>query len=185
MEGILAKKRAKMANNLIPFSHRSGKILDIGSGSQPFFLLNVEFSEKYGLDKVVSANAYRHLINFTNYNIEEGTLPFENDYFDVITMLAALEHIQPKSVLRVLREVFRVMRPNGVLIITTPAGYTAGALRIMSKLKILSSTEIEDHKNVYNHKKIGSLLEAAGFKKEKMSFGFFEFFMNLWIVATK
>ena len=36
LESFLSKKRANTVNGLIPISHRSGKILDIGCGSGYF-----------------------------------------------------------------------------------------------------------------------------------------------------
>ncbi|MDP2947815.1 MAG: hypothetical protein Q8N88_06895, partial [Nanoarchaeota archaeon] len=50
LEKYLAKKRAHMANKLIPESLRRGRILDVGCGETPFFLLNTKFNEKYGID---------------------------------------------------------------------------------------------------------------------------------------
>ncbi len=40
LERFLAKKRAKMANEIIPLALRTGRILDIGCGPFPYFLLN-------------------------------------------------------------------------------------------------------------------------------------------------
>ena len=37
LEGVLAKKRASLANSLIPASLRTDRILDIGCGSIRFF----------------------------------------------------------------------------------------------------------------------------------------------------
>ena len=54
LEKFLAKKRLQMANKLIPTSFRQGKILDIGCGSYPYFLLNTPFRKKYGIDPHVS-----------------------------------------------------------------------------------------------------------------------------------
>jgi hypothetical protein len=51
-ESFLAKQRAKIADKLIPSTHRKGRILDIGCRVYPIALLSIEFSEKYGLDKV-------------------------------------------------------------------------------------------------------------------------------------
>ena len=52
LERFLARKRACMANQLIPSHLRNGRILDIGCGSFPYFLLNTVFTEKCGLDKI-------------------------------------------------------------------------------------------------------------------------------------
>ena len=54
LESFLSKKRANTVNGLIPISHRSGKILDIGCGKYPFFLLNTDFAEKYGIERIAT-----------------------------------------------------------------------------------------------------------------------------------
>jgi hypothetical protein len=43
-ERFLADKRISLANKLIPDSHWQGRILDIGCGEFPYFLLNMTFS---------------------------------------------------------------------------------------------------------------------------------------------
>jgi hypothetical protein len=46
LEPLLARLRAERANNLIPRSLRSGRILDIGCGTYPYFLSTTAFSHK-------------------------------------------------------------------------------------------------------------------------------------------
>ena len=51
IEKFLAIKRAKLAHKLIPLLYTRGRILDIGSGVCPFFLIQTTLYEKNGLDK--------------------------------------------------------------------------------------------------------------------------------------
>lgn len=190
LEGFLAKQRAKIADKLIPSTNRKGRILDIGCGTYPIFLLNTEFSEKYGLDKVVKESHVKqfqnHKIALINYDIErEDILPFESKYFDVVTMLAVFEHIEPKRLVKILTEIYRILRFDGMYIMTTPAVWTDSLLRFMAKLRLVSSVEIEEHKDTYSHSRISSILQDANFSKEKLRFGYFEIFMNIWATATK
>ena len=109
LERFLAKQRSKIANKLISSTHRKGSILDIGCGVFPFFLLNTTFSEKYGLDKIIQGNYDKKFqeqkIAFINYDIErEKIMPFDSCYFDVVTMLVVIEHIQPKRIVEIARE---------------------------------------------------------------------------------
>jgi SAM-dependent methyltransferase len=46
-------------------------------------------------------------------------LPFRSDSFDVVTALDVLEHIQNDA--RALEEIFRVLRPGGILVASVPA----------------------------------------------------------------
>jgi len=189
-EQFLAKQRAKMANKLIPAQKRGGRILDIGCGIFPLFLQNTEFSEKYGMDKMAEQSDGHFLemqkITLKKYNIiEQNLLPFEDGYFDVVTMLAVFEHIEPKNLVEIMKEVNRVLKAGGMFVMTTPACWTDGLLRFMAKLKLISLIEIDDHRDVYNHSKISVILQKANFPEEKLKFGFFEVFMNLWVTAIK
>lgn len=145
------------------------------------------FREKYGVDRVVNKNGLKdissHLVEF---DLESGNvLPFDDGCFDVVTMLAVLEHLQPQKVFHILDECRWVLKDKGLFIITTPASWTEKLLRMMGALKLISPEEIEEHKDVYDHAKIALLLSSAGFKRERMKFGYFELFMNLWAMATK
>ena len=189
LESFLSKKRANTVNKLIPVSHRSGRILDIGCGTYPFFLLNTDFAEKYGIERIATQEIdqlNKQKIYIKSYDIEqEATIPYDDNYFDVLTMLAVFEHITINNLSKVLSEIHRVLKPGGKYIITTPTPVADVILTIMAKFKLISADLFGEHQDVYTHKKVASLLQSAGFQKEKISFGSFEIYMNLWIMATK
>ena len=175
-----------MAEKLVPDTLREGSILDIGCGSYPFFLLNTVFSEKHGLDKLHANKEYGQSVTVKNFDIETGCdIPYEDNSFSAITMLAVVEHVESHKIVKVLREVYRIMKPGGIFIVTTPAAWTDGILRTMAKLGLLSAEEINEHKDTYTHGKIRSLFQEGGFNKKNMRFGSFEVSMNLWATATK
>jgi SAM-dependent methyltransferase len=189
LEGYLSKLRMKMANCLIPDSLRTGRIVDVGCGSYPFFLLNTVFQEKYGIDKIakdITDDRDGIKIHISQYNFEnEGTLPYPDDFADIVTLLAVIEHIDSERVLNILREIKRILKNDGRLIITTPAAWTDSLLRLLAKLNVVSKEEINEHKDVYTHKKIETLLLQAEFKKDNMCCGYFELFMNIWATVKK
>jgi SAM-dependent methyltransferase len=190
LEGFLARQRARMANRLIPQSHRGGRLLDIGCGAYPYFLFHTQFREKYGVDQVVSealaaecVGNKTYLINFDIHRPE--ALPFKSQFFDVVTMLAVFEHVEPRRLPTLLGEIHRVLRPGGVFIVTTPAAWTDHLLRTMAKMRLVSPIEIDDHKDTYTHSKIAGYLDASHFRREKSKFGYFEFRMNLWASSER
>ncbi len=191
LEGILAKERCRIANRLIPAEKRSGKLLDIGCGSHPLFLTNTEFNGKFGLDKMVRPEQKvvlkeRHDISLVNYDVEQAReIPFESNSFDVVTMLAVFEHIEPELLPELLSEIHRILKPGGMYLLTTPAVWTDGLLRVLAKLRLVSPVEIEEHKDAYTHPRIGDLLARGGFDRGGMSFGYFEVYLNLWATAVK
>lgn len=212
-EHYLAKKRSKMANQLIPTSLRNGRILDIGCGTYPFFLEKTDFNEKYGIDKSdelaqytqyistphpppISSISYpsqlsqlsqsTHPIHLQQWDFEnQSELPFETGSFHVVTMLAVIEHLEPSNARQLISEIFRILQKDGLLILTTPAAWTNPLLHWMACLKLVSPLEINEHKDTYSHKKIAKLLQDCGFKKEFITLGYFELFMNLWTCGMK
>jgi ubiquinone/menaquinone biosynthesis C-methylase UbiE len=187
---FLAKQRYKIAQRKIRLANKSGRILDIGCGSHPLFLTSVNFTEKYGLDKNIEARVTDEMkkqgIVLINHYIEnEEKLPFEENFFDVVSMLAVFEHIEPKQLVRIHREINRVLKPGGIYVMTTPAFWTEGLLKFLAKLRLISRISISEHKGSYNCSMISSILQAADFPKENLRFGYFELFMNMWATATK
>ena len=117
----LAKKRAQLADSLIPRPFRSGRILDIGCGMNPAFLQTTAFSEKYGIDKAGSLSCHtkfdEQLITFIHHDIESGDpFPFYDEFCDVVTMLAVIEHISPNNLSKVIAELYRVLKRGGLLL---------------------------------------------------------------------
>lgn len=189
LDGILTRMRAKKVDELIPSIHRSGMILDIGCGTYPYFLLNTDFSEKHGLEKRTISDTTqfkKQKIYIKEYDLEQHvTIPYDNNSFDVLTMLAVFEHFDTGKLIQILNEVYRVLKPGGVYALTVPAGWTDKMLSILARFKLVSASLFNEHKDIYTHKKVASLLHLAGFQKEKMRFGYFEIYMNLWVMATK
>ena len=190
LEGFLSRQRWKIANRMIPKEYRKGRILDIGCGAYPFFLLNIDFSIKYGLEKTFRAEtedlSQSNNITVIHWDLEENhNLPLGNEYFDVITMLAVFEHIEPGKLTDILNEIYRILKPDGLFIMTTPAGWTETLLRIMASIGLVSRIEIEEHKDAYTHRKILSFLQKTKFSMDTIRCGYFEIFSNLWVVAKK
>jgi SAM-dependent methyltransferase len=189
LEGFLARQRASMADRLIPDAARSGRILDIGCGSFPLFLQTVRFAEKYGMDKMASSDALRFSgggISIAHRDIaEDQQLPYSDGFFDVITMLAVFEHIEPAHHPCILKEIYRTLRREGYFVMTTPAPWTDRILRLLASWNMVSGEEIEEHKGAYSHRIIADLLEKGGFDRSGMCFGSFEAGMNLWASARK
>jgi SAM-dependent methyltransferase len=188
LEGFLSAQRGQMADRLVPPGRR-GRVLDIGCGEHPRFLMSTTFAEKYGLDRLVDGQsdaARAHGITRMQCDIEiEERLPFDDGFFDVVTMLAVFEHIEPERLVRLVAEIRRILAPGGIYILTTPAVWTDGLLRVFAKLHLVNPVLLAEHKDAYSHAKIARILERGGFPRANMQFGYFELFMNVWATATK
>lgn len=185
LENILSKKRTKLALSKIPEDYYSGKILDIGCGLYPYFLSKIKFKEKYGLDKDVVniRNGKIKIIKMDLCNIKK--IPFENNTFDVITALAVFEHVERHIAIAITTEIFRILKKNGLFIMTTPARWTNYLLKILAKFNIVSIEEINEHKDLYTKTDLFNILEKSNFNEKNINIGSFEFFMNLYAVAKK
>ena len=186
LEDFLAKKRSLKAEALIPSGLRGGKILDLGCGIPPVFLLNTKFKHKYGLDLIVDEQLSRENIFLIKLDLEkEPRLPFESNFFDVVTMLAVFEHLEPARIIGVLQEIRRVLKPEGRLVITTPCPWSASLIILMAKLRLIDLEKVRGHQGAYGRRVIIRYLNEAGFERSKIRFGFFELFLNSWVYADK
>lgn len=190
LEGPLSRWRGNLADRLIPLGHRQGGILDVGCGAFPAFLVSTRFSEKYGLDQLPrppsSGLLQEYGIHYISHNIEQAPeLPFPSGRFDIVTLLAVLEHIEPGRLPALLLSIHRILKPGGMCLLTTPAPWADPLLKVMAKLRLVSPEEIEEHIEAYSPRRILSLLEKASFSPDKMRLGYFEFLMNTWATATK
>jgi len=190
LEGFLANQRSKVCNRKIPSEYRKGRVLDIGCGTYPLFLMSTKFSEKYGLDKIVTDNYlyqfHNHGITLINQDIQKKSkLPFDDEFFDVVTMLAVIEHIEPEKIVGIVSEICRILRRGGILIVTTPAFWTNKLLKFLSVLRLVSPVEIDEHKIYFTHQKLAYFLQGGGFENYNLQLGYFEVFMNIWATAMK
>ncbi|MEC4684611.1 MAG: class I SAM-dependent methyltransferase [Nitrospirota bacterium] len=97
------------------------KVLDVGchTGDMFFFLKDIA-SELHGLD--VNANALkvarnRYDAKTTLCNLR-APLPYKENYFDVVIASEIIEHIPDTDAF--LDNLYRVMKPGGYLMLTTP-----------------------------------------------------------------
>ena len=70
-------------------------------------------------------------------------LPFPNASFDVVTLLAVLEHVEAKETLAA--ETFRVLRNGGRLVATVPHPAVDDILKILVTLKLADGMALEEH----------------------------------------
>jgi SAM-dependent methyltransferase len=185
LEPFLARQRAKQANRRIPARLRKGRILDIGCGSFPYFLSHTYFAEKFAIDQLAPATTPPDIL-WTTLNLNaEPHLPFDDGYFDAITMLAVVEHLNPNSLVTLFREAYRTLKPGGVLIVTTPSAWSDTILHVMARVRLVSPEEINEHVYAYTLPLLGWYFGRAGFAMDKTRFGYFEMMMNMWAVATR
>jgi SAM-dependent methyltransferase len=185
LEPLLAQWRANKANGLIPDSLRTGRILDIGCGTYPYFLSHTHFKEKMAIDQLPPANVGEeikwHVVDLNS----APELPFENGHFNAITMLALVEHLNPQSMSQIFKECYRILAPDGILIATTPSAWSDPILKFMARVSLVSKEEIDEHVFAYTLPLLGWYYGQGGFAMDKVRFGYFEMGLNMWAAGTK
>lgn len=96
-------------------------------------------------------------------------LPVRPGLFDLVVCGEILEHLAPTRVLSFLREVARVMKPGGVLVLTTPnlLSLTNRGLMLLGQspfeLPVPSAGDTFGHIREYSKEDLTSLLSLSGF----------------------
>ena len=179
LEPILRKMRiAKVLPVLRQFPEC--KLLDVGCGREARFLKSVEpyIASGTGVDFKAPDLETKKLKTITVTLNDK--LPFEDDSFDVVSLMAVLEHLEKP--LDILKEIRRVLRKGGVLIGTVPSKTAKPVLEFLSyKLGIVNEAEIRDHKQYFNKKDLADIFSEAGFGK--VEHRYFQFWMNNFFVA--
>jgi len=178
LEGYLARERIKIVKTLIKDHPNPTQILDIGCGNDTLLLNALEIKEKHGIDP----NLLFTKDNLIKTEIRR-TLPYPNDYFDIIVMSAVLEHLEEPD--QLLYDTKFKLKPSGLLIITTPSPSSKPLLEAMAALNIVSPEEIREHKKYYSQKTLLETLTKAGYDPNRIKIGSFEFSLNNYATARK
>lgn len=106
------------------------------------------------------------------------------EHIDVVFATAILEHLS--NPIWFLSGIYKVLKPWGVLLLTTPSIRSKPVLEFLAyKMRVISKVEIEDHKDYYDKQKLLSYCTQAWFQKTNISHEYFEVYMNNLIIAKK
>jgi ubiquinone/menaquinone biosynthesis C-methylase UbiE len=114
-----------ICSNLIDNQNINQKILDAGCGDGRFLfeLKKRGFKNLYGIDYSEKSLSFAKIFlnNITLNHVNLKSIPFENNYFDSIFLIEVLEHIDPREINLVLKELKRVLKIEGKIIISVPS----------------------------------------------------------------
>lgn len=127
-----------------PYIPKSAMLLDIGTGDGNFLhYLNEHMHAAVGIDPHLT-RPYK----FGNFHLIPGYFPHdfhENTRFDIITLLAAIEHIPRDRLPRVVNACWKHLKPGGQVILTVPDPRIDRFLFLLKKLRILEGFSMHEH----------------------------------------
>lgn len=141
--------------NLLGENLSNQKILDVGCGDGRIsFEISQRGAEVCGVDYSKKAISFAKIlspnVNFEICDIKK--MPYQSNFFDKAVLVETLEHIPPSEIPLVLRELNRVLKGGGQLIITVP---TILVLVPIKHYQHFSEEKIEkDLKSFFKIKKI-------------------------------
>ena len=163
----------------------TGRLLEIGAS--PYLMTRL--LRKFGRYKLSMVNYFgegyeqatreamvsdndRMVMEFTSANIERDTLPFEDESFDIVLLCEVLEHFT-NDPLRALRQLHRVLKTGGHLVLTTP-----NVARLVNVARLINGRNPYDpysgfgpygrHNREYTRQEVIQLLEYLGFQIEQI-----------------
>jgi len=94
----------------------SGKTLDVGSGSKPYFNLFTNVTTYIGMD--IEQSGHTHDLESIDVFYNGETFPFEENTFDSLVFFEVLEHVfNPDTFFNQIR---KVVKPGGHCLVTIP-----------------------------------------------------------------
>jgi len=180
LDRFLSHWRAKF---ILPYLRRDSVVGDIGCGQKGKILLSISnrIKEGYGFDFNLKSEKHPE----KNIFLSNKDFLKSKKKFDVILMLAVLEHLpSAQSTTKMLRGIHSKLNKHGNFIMTTPDKRARGLLEFLAyRLKIINEEEIRDHKHYFNRTELLILLKKAGF--HNIRHRYFQLGLNNLIVCQK
>ncbi|BAY40815.1 methylase involved in ubiquinone/menaquinone biosynthesis [Nostoc sp. NIES-2111] len=108
------------------------------------------------------------------HNFEQAILPYDNNVFDAVYFTEVLEHIAVKNPIEILSDLRRVLKANGLLILSTPnICNISNIYALLNEVNIFWQPEIfygslDRHNREYTPREVYEVVEKAGFRDIQM-----------------
>ncbi len=142
LDTILQKWRYSKVISSIPGQSR---VLDIGSEDGGFLKsIQARISSGTGIDPVWDKPGKLNSLEFVPGSFPRDAAKLKPPY-DVITMIAVLEHMQESQLTECAVMCHALLRPGGMIIITMPSPAVDKILVVLKKLKLVRACSLDEH----------------------------------------
>ena len=129
----------KQLGSILPqFTGGGKKVLDFGSGPG---IMSVFFDNYVGVDSdksriAMASRAFpeKEFLQIDMITPYSGRLPFENDTFDLVLFNDCIHHISNTDFYFILKEIDRILKPYGMILVREPNRNTSLATYLITEL---------------------------------------------------
>ncbi len=168
-------------------------ILDIGCGEgDDLEKISINGMSVFGcgidisLDSLISTSRkLEKANNFYLLRTDVRSLPFKKDSFDIVICSEVIEHVETEEAEELAKDVRRILKPQGIFIVTTPSRYNYSALIgemippgtfknfLRKGIYYINpgSVDVNPHAREYTPNEIKKLLQNHGFTVERITAG--------------
>lgn len=158
LDRLLQRWRIKKAGKYIPHGAR---VLDIGCHQGELFHILRDLDLRgVGIDPEIKENT-----RIGSVDLYRGTFPTDEDInrpFDVITILAVLEHIPEGEVAEFAAACATNLKDDGSIIITVPALLVDRILAVLVRLRLIDGMSVDEHHG-FQPEDVSKIFLRAGF----------------------
>ena len=128
----------------VPYVEKGSRVLDVGCADGALFRqLSDRIAEGVGIDADLESK-----LSMDNAELVPGPFPDALEPrrpFDVITMMAVLEHVPPERQTALARGCYEHLKPGGFLVITTPSPLVDHVLDALKLLRLIDGMSLDEH----------------------------------------
>ena len=188
LERHYQKKRVNSILSLAQFKDK--KVLDVGCNTGILtYLIEKQGASCIGIDiskeNIKNALKYRPIKSKCRFFLMSCTkLDFKKEFFDVAVLGDVLEHLTNKERAETLRELKRVVRRRGLILVSVPFKYQpVNRLDFLRQIATTRKVTRELIDNPFTKAELARLFEREGFKVKKIFYSCY--FSNIMAVFEK